>query len=128
MVIKKSWNLLRRDRELEDVLGVQLAEGDADTMAQAVAKCAKLNFDVIDINMGCPSRRIASDCAGAGALRNVELAREVMKVTKANAGDIPVTVKIRVGWDHENYVHLRFAEMAQERRVVGHHGAWANGQ
>jgi tRNA-dihydrouridine synthase B len=74
----------------------------------------KLKFDVIDINMGCPSKRITSDCAGAGALRNEDLAFDVLKVAKENAGDIPVTVKIRVGWNHDNYVHVRFAEKAQE--------------
>ena len=115
---KKSWNLLRRDRELEDVLGVQLAEGDVATMGKAVAECAKLSFDVIDLNMGCPAKRIASDCAGAGALKDADNAREVMRIAKAEAGDIPVTVKIRVGWDHKNLVHVRFAEMAQEEGLA----------
>jgi len=115
---KKSWNLLKRDRVLEDVLGVQLAEGDPDTMASAVKKCADLNFDVIDINMGCPARRIASDCAGAGALKNAVNAREVMRAAKANAGNIPVTVKIRVGWDHGKYVHVKYAQIAQEEGLA----------
>ena len=115
---KKSWNLLKRDRDLEDILGVQLAEGDVETMGEAVKKCADLDFDVIDLNMGCPARRITSDCAGAGALRNLDLVREVMKAAKANAGDIPVTVKIRVGWDHKDYVHVRVAEMAQEEGLA----------
>lgn len=120
----RSWNLLKRDRDLEDVLGVQLAESDPECMAEAVRRCVDLGFDVVDINMGCPSRRIANGCAGAGMLRDPENARVVMRAAMREAGDTPVTCKIRLGWDHDSHVHLEFARMAQQEglQLITVHG------
>lgn len=107
--------LLKRDCELEDALGIQLAEGDPAKMREAAEMVADMDFDVVDINMGCPARKITCDCSGAGLLRDPPRAREVMQAVRSTIPRVtPVTVKIRLGWDPSSYVHLLYARMAQE--------------
>lgn len=116
---QRTRELLKRDRDLEDALGIQLAEGEPDKMREAARIVSEMDFDVVDINMGCPARKITCDCSGAGLLRDAPRAREVMKAVRSTIPPhIPVTVKIRLGWDHGSYVHLDYAHMAEDEGLA----------
>lgn len=83
-------------------------------------KCAQLavelGFDGIDINMGCPAGKIVKQDSGAGLILNPELAKEIIRETKRGAGELPVSVKTRIGYDNidtENWIaHLIEAQPA----------------
>lgn len=93
--------------------GVQIFGDDPEIMAKAAVKCLDFNPDIIDINMGCPAPKIAMNGGGASLMKKPELA---YKITKAvvQAVDIPVTVKIRKGWDEESVNAVEMAELAEK--------------
>lgn len=68
---------------------------------KAAREIAELGFDGVDINMGCPDRNIGKTGAGADLIKNPELAREIIKATKKGAGNLPVSVKTRIGYKKE---------------------------
>lgn len=94
-------------------IAVQLAGHDPEIMAEA----AKLNEDrgasIIDINFGCPVKKIVKKLAGSALMQHEELACEIMEKT-VKAVNIPVTVKMRLGWDHDNLNAPRLAKMAED--------------
>ena len=103
--------------EKEPVLVLQLFGRDPDTVAEAAKRiCALKIYDGIDLNMGCPAKKIAPSGEGAGLMRTPETAREMMRKTVA-ACDVPVSVKMRLGYDAEHINVLTFAKMAEEEGV-----------
>ncbi len=91
---------------------VQIAGGDAYRMAEA----ARLNVDagaqIVDINMGCPAKKVCNKAAGSALMRNEPLVREILEaVVKAVA--VPVTLKMRTGWDPEQRNGVEIARMAE---------------
>ncbi|MFA6258347.1 MAG: tRNA-dihydrouridine synthase [Candidatus Paceibacterota bacterium] len=70
--------------------------------------CRKLGFDGIDINMGCPDRAIEKQGAGASLIKNKELAKEIIKSAKEGAGDLPILIKTRIGYNKYDKEWLRF--------------------
>ena len=72
--------------------------GPASGWEKSAKEIAHLGFDGIDINMGCPDRNIGKTGAGADLIKNPELAREIIKATKRGVGNIPVSVKTRIGY------------------------------
>lgn len=93
--------------------GVQIFGDDPEIMAKAAVKCLDFNPDIIDINMGCPAPKIAMNGGGASLMKNPELAYEITKAV-VQAVDIPVTVKIRKGWDEESVNAVEMAELAEK--------------
>mgnify|MGYP001044930999 CR=1 FL=1 len=85
----------------ERPVAIQIYGRDVPTMVEAAQICEAAHPDILDINFGCPVKRVAGKGAGAGMLRNIplmlEITREVVK-----AVNIPVTVKTRLGWDADN--------------------------
>lgn len=79
---------------------IQIYGRDPETMAEAARIAETANPDVIDINCGCPVKKIAGKGAGAGLLQNIPLMLEIVKAV-VNAVKVPVTVKTRLGWDPE---------------------------
>ncbi|MBQ6864371.1 MAG: tRNA dihydrouridine synthase DusB [Clostridia bacterium] len=103
---KKSKELMLLD-DKERPSAIQLFGDEPDVMAQAAVAAMEFKPDFIDINMGCPAPKVTKGGAGSALMKNPELAgRIIAAVTKAV--DIPVTVKIRAGWDaeHKNAVNL----------------------
>ncbi len=100
----------------EKRLFVQLFGKDPDTVAEAAQRMEDLGrFDGIDLNMGCPAHKIAPSGEGCGLMRTPDIAEEMMRKT-VRAVSLPVSVKMRLGWDSE---HLNASEMVLRAQDAG---------
>lgn len=109
---KKSAQLLTLG-ETEKPAGAQIFGDEPETMAQAAIKCLEFKPAVIDINMGCPAPKVAMNGGGASLMKSPLLAGEIVRAV-SNAVDIPVTVKIRKGWDDESVNAVELAQIAEK--------------
>ncbi len=100
------------ERAPGEKVGVQFFGNNPKIMAEA-ARMAGERYDFIDINMGCPAPKIVQGGAGSALGRDRGLARLVLAAVK-EASSVPVTVKIRIGWDENSLNYMRMAEMIQE--------------
>jgi nifR3 family TIM-barrel protein len=91
----------------------QLFSANPEKMKKAAALCATLGFDGIDINMGCPDRTIEKQGAGAAAMKNPALAREIIRAARAGAPDLPISVKTRIGYN-KNEMETWLPEILKE--------------
>lgn len=97
---------------------VQLFGSDGEVLAEAATIAETLGADVVDINMGCPAEQVVKTGAGAALLRSPEKVEHILdKVRKAIR--IPLTIKMRLGWDRESIVAVDLARRAEERGVDG---------
>ena len=101
--------------EYERPIGIQIFGSEISSMRKATEVCEKANPDLIDINYGCPVKKVACKGAGAGILQDipkmVEMTREIVKSTS-----LPVTVKTRLGWDESS---IKIVEVAERLQDVG---------
>ncbi|HEX7029489.1 MAG TPA: tRNA dihydrouridine synthase DusB [Gammaproteobacteria bacterium] len=95
---------------------VQIAGGDPEMMAEAAVLNAEFGAEIIDINMGCPAKKVCNKAAGSALLRDEGLVREILDAVVGSV-DLPVTLKIRTGWDRENRNGIRIAEIAQDAGI-----------
>ncbi len=97
---------------------IQIYGRDVDSMVEAAKIVEEAQPDILDINFGCPVKRVAGKGAGAGMLQNVP---KMLEITKAvvDAVNIPVTVKTRLGWDCDNKIIVPLAEQLQDCGVAG---------
>lgn len=109
---KKSSELLTLGKT-EDPAGAQIFGDDPEIMAQAAVKCLEYNPKIIDINMGCPAPKVAMNGGGASLMKHPALAGEIVKEV-SSAVSVPVTVKIRKGWDDENVNAVELAQIAEK--------------
>ena len=97
----------------ERPVGIQIYGRDVPQMVEAAKIVEEAGPDLIDINFGCPVKKVAGKGAGAGMLKNIplmlDITREVVKAVK-----LPVTVKTRLGWDSENIIITELAEQLQD--------------
>lgn len=97
----------------ERPVGIQIYGRDVDSMVEAAKIVETVRPDIIDINFGCPVKKVAGKGAGAGMLKNIplmlDITREVVK-----AVNTPVTVKTRLGWDNDHLIITELAEMLQD--------------
>lgn len=100
-------------KDEERPVAIQIYGNDVDTMVEAAKIVEYSRPDVIDINFGCPVRKIAGRGAGSGMLRNVPLLLEITKAV-VNAVKLPVTVKTRLGWDEDHQIIVELAEQLQD--------------
>ena len=112
---RKSKALMQLSDE-ERPAGVQIFGNDPSVMAQSVKTVLGVSPDFVDLNMGCPAPKIAGNGGGASLMRHPQLAKEIVKAVVSACGSVPVTVKIRSGWDFEN---LNAVEMAQNAEKAG---------
>lgn len=119
---KKSAQLLTLG-EGEKAAAAQIFGDDPEIMAEAAVKCLDFKPDIIDINMGCPAPKIAGNGGGASLMKKPELAAQIVKAV-SDAVDIPVTVKIRKGWDDDSINAVRLARLAEKNgaAAVAVHG------
>lgn len=99
--------------EEERPVAIQLYGRDAKTMAEAAKVAAEAGPELIDLNFGCPVKRVAGKGAGAGLLRDIPLMLEIISAV-VKAVELPVTVKTRLGWDTEHIIIEQLAEQIQE--------------
>lgn len=101
--------------EAERPVGIQIFGANLESMLQSVAIVERTQPDIIDINFGCPVKKVVSKGAGAGILKDidlmVQLTKEMVKHTH-----IPITVKTRLGWDHDS---IKIVEVAERLQDVG---------
>lgn len=99
--------------EEERPIGIQIYGSDPDAMVEAAKICEESDPDLIDINFGCPVKKIAGRGAGSGMMRTPEVMLEITaKVVKAV--NKPVTVKTRLGWDDNSKIIVELAEQLQD--------------
>ena len=101
--------------EKERPVGIQIFGANLDSMLKTVEIVEKSKPDIIDINFGCPVKKVVSKGAGAGILKDIDL---MVKLTKemVKHTDLPVTVKTRLGWDHDS---IKIVEVAERLQDVG---------
>lgn len=112
---KSKWRL-NHSGEAEPI-SVQIAGGDAQMLAQAAQTNVEIGAQIIDINMGCPAKKVCNRAAGSALMKDEPLVREILKAV-TDAVSVPVTLKIRTGWhpDHKNAV--RIAKMAEDSGIA----------
>lgn len=113
---KKSAELL----EVDDAhpFAVQLFGADPDCIREAAQVAAERRPDLIDLNMGCPAPKITGGGAGSALLKNLPLAEEIARAAVLGAGEIPVTVKIRRGYDAGDDVAVEAAKRLEQAGVA----------
>ena len=97
----------------ERPVAIQLYGRDATTMAEAAKVAEEARPELIDLNFGCPVKKVAGKGAGAGMLRDIPLMLEIIR-SVVNAVELPVTVKTRLGWDNDHIIIEELAEQIQE--------------
>ncbi|MDD2244761.1 MAG: tRNA dihydrouridine synthase DusB [Dysgonamonadaceae bacterium] len=97
----------------ERPVAIQIYGREPDAMVEAAQICESANPDILDINFGCPVKKVAGKGAGSGMLRTPELMLEITKKV-VKAVNIPVTVKTRLGWDSDTKIITELAEQLQD--------------
>ncbi|TBU76712.1 tRNA dihydrouridine synthase DusB [Pseudomonas daroniae] len=96
---------------------VQIAGGDPQMLAEAARANVQLGAQIIDINMGCPAKKVCNKAAGSALLKDQPLVQAILEAVVA-AVDVPVTLKIRTGWDRQNKNGIEVARIAEQSGIV----------
>ncbi len=96
----------------ERPITAQLFGSNPEVMASAASLVEELGFDIVDINLGCPAKKVVK-CGGSGLLRDLKLLEQLLRSVRA-AVRIPLTIKIRAGWDETSIVATEVARMAEQ--------------
>lgn len=102
--------------ESERPIAAQLFGSDPAVMAEAAALVERMGFDAVDLNLGCPAKKVVKCNGGSGLLRDLRLLARMFAAIRA-AVRIPFTVKFRAGWDDQHLVHAELARMAEAEGV-----------
>src|SRR5271169_1964806 len=97
----------------EHPIAAQLFGSNPATLADAARIVENTGFDIVDLNLGCPAKRVVACNGGSGLLRDLPLIAKIFETVRA-AVTIPFTVKFRLGWDDRNLVHVELARLAEE--------------
>ena len=107
----------RLDHEGEPApIGVQIAGADPQALAAAARHAVENGAEIVDINMGCPAKKVCNAWAGSALLKDEALVERIVR-SVVTAVDVPVTLKIRTGWDRENRNGVHVARIAEEAGV-----------
>ncbi len=119
---KRAWATAELD-PTEHPVSIQIYGRSPELMARAAVQCQEIGADIVDLNLGCPSKRVTGGCSGSALMREPELARQMFEAVAAVV-DIPMTVKMRLGWDADSLNAPLIARMAQDAgaRMVAVHG------
>lgn len=101
----------------EHPIVAQIFGSNPQNIESASRLCKELGFDGVDINMGCPDRSVEKQGAGANLIKDINLAREIIKSARLGAGDIPVSVKTRIGYN-KNEIDTWIRALLEERLPV----------
>jgi nifR3 family TIM-barrel protein len=97
----------------EHPIAAQLFGSDPEVMAQAAGICQDLGFDTVDINFGCPAKKVVRCNGGSGLLRDLPLVERILRSVRA-AITVPLTMKFRAGWNEKEIVAPQMARLAEE--------------
>ena len=111
---KTQQRLIHRDES--EPRSIQIAGADPQMLANAARANVQLGAQIIDINMGCPAKKVCNKAAGSALMRDERLVAEILAAVVA-AVTVPVTLKIRTGWDHDNRNALRIAKIAEDAGI-----------
>lgn len=95
---------------------MQIAGADPAMLAHAAQQCVALGAHIIDINMGCPAKKVCNKAAGSALLKDEKLVADILDAVRA-AVDVPVTLKIRTGWDQANKNGVNIARIAEQAGI-----------
>src|SRR5262245_55643078 len=115
------WRTRKSRQRLEhagepDPIGVQIAGADPRALAAAARHSVEHGAQIVDINMGCPAKKVCNAWAGSALLRDEALVADILAAV-VGAVEVPVTLKIRTGWNAENKNALRIARIAEDAGV-----------
>ncbi|WP_349572519.1 tRNA dihydrouridine synthase DusB [Azotobacter salinestris] len=96
---------------------VQIAGGDPQMLAEAARRNVELGAQIIDINMGCPAKKVCNKAAGSALMKDEALVAEILQAVVA-AVEVPVTLKIRTGWDRANRNGVNVARLAEQAGIA----------
>lgn len=125
---RRTSELITFSKKRKDKIAVQIFGEDPKFMARAAAGIVEeYDVDLIDINMGCPARKIVKNGAGSALMKNLNLAAEIIEAVVSSV-NIPVTVKMRSGWDQKNINAVELAKAAEKvgAAAVAVHGRTRN--
>jgi tRNA-dihydrouridine synthase B len=97
-------------------ISIQIAGSEPLELAQSAQKAVEFGADIVDINMGCPAKKVCNKSAGSALMQNPKLVEEILRCVVARV-KAPVTLKIRTGWDRAHKNALKIAQIAQESGV-----------
>ena len=97
----------------EHPISAQIFGSNPETLAESAKICQDAGFDIVDLNLGCPAKRVVACNGGSGLLRDLPLIEVIFKQVRA-AVSIPFTVKFRMGWNDKNLVCVPLAKMAED--------------
>lgn len=107
----------RLDLDLDaEPVAVQIAGSEPDQLAMAAVACVKRGAQIIDINMGCPAKKVCKKLAGSALLQDEKRVAAIL-TTVVNAVTVPVTLKIRTGWDLEHRNAVKIAQIAEDSGI-----------
>ena len=95
---------------------VQIAGGDPEMLAEAAKANVELGAQIIDINMGCPAKKVCNKAAGSALMKDEALVADILNAV-VKAVDVPVTLKIRTGWDRSNRNGINVAKIAEQAGI-----------
>ncbi|WP_025898973.1 tRNA dihydrouridine synthase DusB [Sneathiella glossodoripedis] len=110
---RRSMRIVKTDEQDNQLMAVQLAGCEPNIMAEAARLNEELGARIIDINMGCPVKKVTSGMAGSSLMRDLSHAAKILEAT-VNAVSIPVTLKMRTGWDDESRNAPELAKIAED--------------
>lgn len=118
---KRLWNTVKSRTRMNHAgepgpRAVQIAGGDAAMLAEAAALNAEMGAEIIDINMGCPAKKVCNKAAGSALMRDEKLVGEILDAV-VRAVDGPVTLKMRTGWCEETRNAIAIARMAESAGI-----------
>lgn len=96
---------------------VQIAGGDPEMLAEAARRNVELGAQIIDINMGCPAKKVCNKAAGSALMKDEELVTAILNAV-VSAVEVPVTLKIRTGWDRANKNGVTVAKIAEQAGIA----------
>lgn len=117
LINKNEKTLKMTEKKNNGIYAIQIAGCDPEIMADAARICEDLGADIIDINMGCPVKKVVNGYAGSALMKNERLALSIIEST-VNAVNVPVTLKMRTGWDESTRNAPQIAKTAESLGIA----------
>ena len=103
-------------RSEQSPISIQIAGSESQELAESAKQALEFGADIIDINMGCPAKKVCNKATGSALMKNEKLVEDIIKAV-VNAVNIPVTLKMRTGWNQENKNAPTIAKIAEDNGV-----------